>query len=233
MCHPDSRQPVEKVSAGGEAEIGVQLTAPEKTGRHTAYFRFQTASGSNFGQRLWADIRVIEEENDWAVVSGSGLAFEHRLNFNNEEQDSLEETSTNTENLKIEEITVSDVMTSTSTTGSSVEMGSSIVDSPFVPVDDDDLHLLSASIPEETPVVQGSVNMSQVDTYLETWRPVWGKELEVLGEMGFTDARVLIPLFHEHIGVPVSLCDGLNGVPPPDRIQLVVAHMLSQSGLNL
>jgi hypothetical protein len=47
---------------GAESEITLQLTAPELTGRHVAYFRMRTSEGAYFGQRLWADIRVTEDE---------------------------------------------------------------------------------------------------------------------------------------------------------------------------
>jgi len=237
LCNPDIRQPVASISPGEEAEVYVQLTAPVKTGRHTAYFRFQTATGSNFGQRLWADIRVIEEDNGWAVVSGSGLLCSEDFTFVKDEKNAegIDEVLEATfETVKVEEITISDNISLPvpSLDAQSQPDSSPIEDSSFVSVNNDDLHefLNAAEIPA---ALEGSVNLSQDENYLKVWGQVWGKELQLLAEMGFTDVKVLIPLFQEHIGVPVSLCDDLQGVPPPERIQLVVNHMLSRSGLNL
>ena len=57
------------------------------------------------------------------------------------------------------------------------------------------------------------------------------RELEVLAAMGFTDAAVVLPLLQEHVGVPVSLCPELNGIPPAEGMQNVVGVLLSRSGL--
>lgn len=70
LTDPDLISPVPIVAAGEEIDISVQLTAPSVTGRHVAYFRLKTSDEMNFGQRLWADIRVTDEENDWHVVRG-------------------------------------------------------------------------------------------------------------------------------------------------------------------
>lgn len=53
---------VPQLRPGEEGDITVQLVSPSLSGRHVAYFRLRTASGKYFGQRLWADIRVIEPE---------------------------------------------------------------------------------------------------------------------------------------------------------------------------
>ena len=64
-------------AAGEEVDVSVQLTAPMHTGRHVAYFRLQTKEGTNFGHRLWSDIRVSTEDDidatsptGWQVLSG-------------------------------------------------------------------------------------------------------------------------------------------------------------------
>lgn len=49
------------VRAGQESDIALDMLAPPSEGRHCEYFRFQTPAGQNFGQRLWADIRVLDE----------------------------------------------------------------------------------------------------------------------------------------------------------------------------
>ena len=62
--------PVAPLTAGQEGEITLQLIAPEATGRFISYFRLKTSDGTHFGQRLWADVRVVEAENGWHVVNG-------------------------------------------------------------------------------------------------------------------------------------------------------------------
>ena len=60
------------VNPGEDIEAGVVLTAPRHAGRYVSYFRLATPQGINFGQRLWADINVVEEEdNGWDVVGNS------------------------------------------------------------------------------------------------------------------------------------------------------------------
>jgi hypothetical protein len=62
---------------------------------------------------------------------------------------------------------------------------------------------------------------------LAVWAKVWSKELEMLADMGFNDTPVLLQLLQKHVGVPVSLTPELNGVPPADRMQRVVASLFS------
>jgi len=60
------------VSPGEEIEAGVVLTAPLHVGRYVAYFKLTTPLGDTFGQRLWADFNVVEEEDQgWDVVVGN------------------------------------------------------------------------------------------------------------------------------------------------------------------
>jgi hypothetical protein len=50
-----------------EADITLEMTAPDVTGRHVAYFRLLTSEGTSFGQRLWASVRVSEIDG-WHLV---------------------------------------------------------------------------------------------------------------------------------------------------------------------
>jgi len=73
LCSPEAKVNVPPVEAGQETDIVVQLLAPQRNGRLVSYFRLQTADGVNFGHRVWANIRVLEDEAnalDWQVVSG-------------------------------------------------------------------------------------------------------------------------------------------------------------------
>jgi len=53
---------VPSITAGNEDNIALPLIAPGQEGRHVEYFRFQSPNGSNFGQRLWVDVRVTEPQ---------------------------------------------------------------------------------------------------------------------------------------------------------------------------
>lgn len=68
--------PVPAVEAGEEEDISVPLVAPQATGRHVGYFRLAQPGGALFGQRLWADIRVTENEGSqsaWQVVDSDSV----------------------------------------------------------------------------------------------------------------------------------------------------------------
>merc|ERR1712070_35962 len=50
--------PVPNVAAGAMGDVSIELTAPEKAGRHCGYFRLATSEGRRFGHRIWVDILV-------------------------------------------------------------------------------------------------------------------------------------------------------------------------------
>ena len=86
LVHPNQldkgktfRQLVQPTFSGEEVDITVELYAPNSTGRHVGYFRLEDPEGSMFGQRLWSDIRVTEDDmgmsstiSPWQVVQPDG-----------------------------------------------------------------------------------------------------------------------------------------------------------------
>lgn len=94
--------------------------------------------------------------------------------------------------------------------------------------------VLESTRPVEQPVVTAPavpaaapvVNPAATDV----WATVWSRELQILSDMGFSDTAMLIPLLQEHVGLPVSLCPQLNGIPPAEGMQKLVAVLLSRSG---
>jgi hypothetical protein len=80
------RIPVPSAAAGEEVDISVHLTAPSATGRHVGYFRLQDDELCWFGQRLWADIRVAEEDVPWQVINSSMTMSEHEEQEEEDEQ---------------------------------------------------------------------------------------------------------------------------------------------------
>ena len=82
----------------------------------------------------------------------------------------------------------------------------------------------------ETPVVTARQVPPSVAESTNVWANVWSRELQILADMGFTDTATLIPLLQEHVGLPVSLCPQLNGIPPADGMQKLLTVLLSRSG---
>lgn len=71
LSDPAVCDPLPCLPAGEEAEISVQLHAPECCGRFVSYFKAQTAEQQSFGQRLWCNVVVADEGEDWHVVAES------------------------------------------------------------------------------------------------------------------------------------------------------------------
>ncbi len=76
------------------------------------------------------------------------------------------------------------------------------------------LELPETSVPPDAPAdAPADAPKPTLPSSVEVWTRVWAKELSVLADMGFTDVPALIPLLQERVGLPVSLCPELNGVP--------------------
>jgi len=76
----EMKSPVPLAAPGEEVEIALPLEVPQFIGRFIAYFRLQTKEGTNFGQRLWADIRVVDDEQGgWQVVSTPSSPAEEQV----------------------------------------------------------------------------------------------------------------------------------------------------------
>lgn len=169
---------VAPLKPGEEVDISVNLLIPESSGRHVTYFRLRTKEGNIFGQRLWADMRVVEPEGDWVGIGNESQSL-------------------------------------TASAPPLVQGTVSAMSTAFA----------AASQPTatEAPVPPNPA---------EVWSKVWAKELQVLRDMGFTDTAQLIPLLQEHVGLPVSLCPELNGTPPAEGMQKLVAALLGRSGVS-
>lgn len=50
------------VEAGAEVDIAVDMQAPSKPGRYVGYWRLASPDGNRFGQRVWVDIVVSNED---------------------------------------------------------------------------------------------------------------------------------------------------------------------------
>jgi len=177
----------ECVPAGGEIEITIQLKAPECTGRFISYFRMQTKEELKFGQRLWADVIVTDDETDWHVVRLSKSDEVSR-----ETAESLLEIEKSENNSDNEELPLVVTVDSANTI---TEVTTTV-----------DLLTPAEVIPHVVPPVVAK----------------WHRELQLLGEMGFTDKEILIPLLEENL-------DNENQ-SNTEGMQKVVVTLLSESG---
>lgn len=191
LSHSETAVPApNNVNAGDEIELSVQLTVPEVAGRYVAYFRLCTVEGQFFGQRLWADLRVTEEETDWQVVSGL-------LSVPKAREDEVQ---------------------------SSVVDGAANIGTSSPPLVNSSVSALNVPATVEDLELQAPATTNSSDPIA-----VWATELHMLSEMGFTDSQACFPLLMQYVRVPVSLCPELNGTPPAEGIQRVVAALLGQS----
>jgi len=74
--------------------------------------------------------------------------------------------------------------------------------------------------------------VSAKDVAMAAWARIWKAELEVLAEMGFTDADVTVPVLQRYIDTPASAKQREGdqlAAPSPEGIQDVVMHLLSLS----
>lgn len=71
LSDPEAQDPLPALPAGEEVDVSVQLRAPECCGRFISYFKAQTSEGDKFGQRLWCNVVVSDEGDDWNMVSGT------------------------------------------------------------------------------------------------------------------------------------------------------------------
>ena len=198
----DVALPVDSLSAGSEAEITLQLSAPERTGRHVAYFRMKTSEGVYFGQRLWADIRVIDDDQGWHLLGGMlGTSIpspsEGSIDSNSVVQ-------------HIDAVIEDSHFTSSSTIASTPN--AQAVDSL---VSDNDAEHMGSS--------QSSV--------VAVWTRVWSKELQILSDMGFTNSSTALTLLQKHLGIPVSLSSPESNVSP-EGMQNVISELLAEQDDN-
>jgi len=73
---PDN-QLIGSVLPNHEIDITVQLMAPKELGRYLSYFRLRKAPNEPFfGQRVWIDIRVIDDEDEriWVNVPNTDIS---------------------------------------------------------------------------------------------------------------------------------------------------------------
>jgi hypothetical protein len=222
---PDLMQPIDSLLPGTEADITLQLSAPERSGRHVAYFRMRTSDGVWFGHKLWADIRVAEDDQGWQllggmlgtnVVSPSLSRADSHCSF----QTSMAQPTDLTHDVEAvsrdipHALQVAHTATCESTSTSAVPEAVNLPETESFPDH------------ESADGSEGDMRDSQASV-VAVWTRVWSKELQILVEMGFTDTAECVHLLQQHLGIPSSLTPADSHVSP-EGMQNVITALLSE-----
>jgi len=208
LAPADLCEAVPELAPGEERDLAVDLVAPLVTGRHVAYFRLQTPDKKLFGQRFWADVRVVEGEEPagWQVVSASLSA--------------AAATAPTTANDADATATVdSSAVASAPAMPEQDERAEHDPSAPFAAASAD-----LGGLGDSTASVSSELSMSTASA----WVRVWSRELQILRDMGFDNELALLPLLQENCGVPCSISN--ENHPNSEGMQRVVATLLSRSG---
>jgi hypothetical protein len=204
----DLAVPVGVVSPNEETEVTVKINVPEATGRHVAYFRLRVGKdGPHFGQRMWIDIRVTEEESEWQVVSGILTAPMSLTSSTSSVKGVVTKEPSHSVNSSAASVVITDDVEATTSTEQTPEIECSGV---------------AESSANETPVVSSP---------WEKELSVLG-DMGFNPEQGYNEAE-LVSLLTEISVEPVSAHPEWNGVPKADGMQRVVAVLLSKSQQNV
>jgi len=231
MCEESLKAPLPTLDACEEAEVAVELLAPELPGLYTTYFRAQTREGQLFGHRLWAAILVVAtEERGWQVIGPKDPLLERATVAAVELEAVLEEDGgKNGGDGAAETMAMSTAIAAISSTESFEEQVQAGV---------------AEAIYEETSTAN-AVKDEQMKPFGPSTMPapiapapepgqtkplfvLWRRELEVLADMGFADAEVNLPLLQKHLVTPLALTGDRNAVPNMEGMQRVVASLLGK-----
>lgn len=195
----DVREPLPVLPPDEEADISVTLTAPTSCGLYTAYFRAQTKEGQHFGHRLWTAVVVAEAEPDWQVLSASSHS-------------PVEAHPVGAPIMVVSQATDVKMVEESKEELQEQEQEEMLEESE---------HQLTASQLPATP--------AEPANQMQSLALLWRREVEILGDMGFHDLEVMLPLLQTHLACPLSLSADKNGTPRVEGMQQVVASLLSQT----
>jgi hypothetical protein len=207
------RQPVPVVVSGEEVDVTVELCAPTSTGRHVGYFRLQNPEGGYFGQRLWSDIRVNEEDMSvsmtlapWEMIDNSDESTKEEENKpSSQEEEQLDSRS-------------SDIIVNTQLMNLDNETANQQEKERANQVDE---------VVAPKPLTPEEIKQLEFDQDVSNW----ANELNVLSAMGFSDLDKLLPLLKTHVKVPALLRDKNGNEDPGSEagLQAVVLALLSEA----
>lgn len=191
-----------------ETDLSVELVAPTRPGRYTAYFRAQTKDEQNFGHRLWATIVVIDPDEQ----SGNG---------NNPETDPDWQHV-----LGVDDESATTVATTQSETAASPKDNEEAAAAAQL------LDVMNSPVPEPItePTIPVPAVVSRADddsVALQSRALLWRRELAILADMGFLDTAAILPLLVTHLQHPVSLQSDKQAVPSVEGLQHVVTALLT------
>ena len=216
---PDLKLPVDPLLPGAEADITLQLSAPERSGRHVAYFRMRTGDGVWFGQKLWADIRVVEDDQGWQLLGGMlGTNVSSPSLSRADSLSSKQDTMAQAEELLHDaEVTVHD-------TPSALQVAHAVLASTNANAIPEGVNEPDARLHSD---LESLNELDSQTSVVAVWTRVWTKELQILVEMGFTDTVECVRLLQQHLGIPSSLTPADSHVSP-EGMQNVIAALLSE-----
>jgi Ig-like domain from next to BRCA1 gene/Zinc finger, ZZ type/PB1 domain len=222
LSSPDITLAVEPLQPGAETEITLQLSAPERTGRHVAYFRMRTSEGASFGQRLWADIRVVEDDHGWHLLGGilgtnvsspsesrsDSQLSPHSTQWVQEAKPDSEEYDTNPSEAEATFAAEATVL--------EIEAPQTV-----------EAAVLASSVAAADEDHSGAELGDSQSSVVAVWTKVWAKELLILNEMGFTDTTACVHLLQKFLCIPASLAT-VDSHVSPEGMQNVIAALLSE-----
>jgi len=220
MSDPNHKEGLPVIRPEEDAEIALQLTAPDLPGMYTAYYRAQTKEQQYFGQRLWASIVVAESESDWQVVSEDkqkAAAAEKSSSSKNEQQKPEQPPVVVAPGVHTAEPSAPEAREEFK---EPEQQQPSVVGAaaPVVLLNNNNVE-----VPAAPAVVQ------QQPAGFRSAILLWRRELEVLDAMGFSDPTASIPLLQQFLGSPLSLSADKNATPNVEGMQQVVATLLQMN----
>jgi hypothetical protein len=209
MSDPSHKELLPVIKPEEEAEIALELTAPELPGMYTAYYRAQTKEQQYFGQRLWASVVVAELESDWQVVT--------------EDKNKVAATAAQAPVASAPSPAVS------VEEPSAVHPPSSATAVEETKQQTEEEQQPSVTHPEAVVVPEQQQQTAQQIAGLRSAILLWRRELEVLDAMGFSDPATCVPLLQQYLGSPLSLSADKNATPNVEGMQQVVATLLQMN----
>mmetsp|Transcript_10101 Transcript_10101/g.9052 ORF Transcript_10101/g.9052 Transcript_10101/m.9052 type:complete len:529 (-) Transcript_10101:103-1689(-) len=212
LCDSSKQVIVPSLKAGEEGDITIQLVSPGTSGRFTSNFRLKSPDGSIFGQRLWVDIVVLEEDIDWTLINNA-LPVNQTLDTSSTLGGSISDNS----------------VTNSITNSIANSVDNSVAYSISKEIPDSSANSLKVSsnwgkaIDMEDSIFSSNQSIESISAE----EIAWSNELTILRDIGFNDKNFVIPLLVKHLKNPITI----NGLAQPDPVALqrVVMELLGQS----
>eukprot|EP01035_Chromulina_nebulosa_P017739 gene17739-23335_t len=215
LCDSSKQVIVPTLKAGEEGDVAIQLVSPGTSGRFTSNFRLRSPDGLIFGQRLWVEIVVIDEDIDWTLINNA-LPINQSLDTSST-LGSISDNSGSNSNTNSVDYSVADSVAKSINKEISKEIPDSSANALKVSSN------WGKAIDMEDSIFSSNQSIESVTA--EEF--AWSNELAILRDIGFNDKNIVIPLLVKHLKNPITV----NGLAQPDPVamQRVVMELLGQS----